>query len=435
MGIESEKLVYDYLSRVGDLAQQQGLPSGDRMRLVSGLRADIDHRRATGGADSAAGVKRILAKLGSPAEVVAAAGGRAPDPGPGAGAPGGPSTGASAPDPSGPGVSGPAASEPPRGAAGAARAARDKLAGLAERTGLTGGKVPTPRKGNDSGGYGGGAYGGRAYGDGGASDGTSLIKHTPVTPDGPAIPAPRSAAASPPHLAGEDELGPRESNPDWWHVEPGPFAQPEQHDAQYGAVEGFVGGIEIPELLGGTSAEQERRARRERFERDAAERAAAEEEAEAEAEADGEAEGAGAGRRGLLRRTLFGPGKAAAEDGGSAAGAGWLAGLGPLLLLSIALLIAGAAMGNILLLGFGWVLAYTTGRHSRAEAKWAVLVMPGLVAAGGMVWLWGRSNGKWGDPIPKDGMKDALTDTWPVIVRAAAVATVLFLVWRARRRR
>ncbi|WP_425581475.1 HAAS signaling domain-containing protein, partial [Streptomyces yatensis] len=81
MGIESEKLVYDYLSRVGDLAQQQGLSSGERMRLVSGLRADIDHRRTTGGADSPAGVKRILSKLGSPADVVAAAGGRPPDPG------------------------------------------------------------------------------------------------------------------------------------------------------------------------------------------------------------------------------------------------------------------------------------------------------------------------------------------------------------------
>ncbi|MCC4322496.1 HAAS signaling domain-containing protein, partial [Streptomyces malaysiensis] len=113
MGIESEKLVYDYLSRVGDLAQQQGLSSGERMRLVSGLRADIDHRRATGGADSPAGVKRILSKLGSPADVVAAAGGR-PDPGSGTGGePGGAESGGTAA-----GVGGGAA---PRGAAGAAR--------------------------------------------------------------------------------------------------------------------------------------------------------------------------------------------------------------------------------------------------------------------------------------------------------------------------
>ena len=42
VGIESDQLVYDYLSRVGDLAQQRGLPSATRMRLVSGLRAEID---------------------------------------------------------------------------------------------------------------------------------------------------------------------------------------------------------------------------------------------------------------------------------------------------------------------------------------------------------------------------------------------------------
>ncbi|MGO4423640.1 hypothetical protein AB4Z54_34390, partial [Streptomyces sp. MCAF7] len=77
MGIESEQLVYDYLSRVGDLAHQRGLSSGDRMRLVSELRADIDQRRgASAGSDSPAGVKRILAKLGTPSEVVTAAGGR-----------------------------------------------------------------------------------------------------------------------------------------------------------------------------------------------------------------------------------------------------------------------------------------------------------------------------------------------------------------------
>ncbi|MET8182847.1 hypothetical protein [Streptomyces sp. NPDC005336] len=385
MGIESEKLVYDYLSRVGDLAQQQGLSSGDRMRLVSGLRADIDHRRATGGTDSPAGVKRILAKLGSPAEVVAAAGGRAPAAGNGG------EPGAIGSEPSRGGSGGLGGS----GGSGAARAARDKLAGLAERSGLTG-KVPSPREGNAT--------------DAGRGAPPSLIKPTPVTPT---TPPPRSpAAASPPHLAGEDELGPRESNPDWWHVDPGPFAQTEQHDAQYGFVEGFVGGVEIPELLGkGKTADQERQERQERKE---AEEKAAAEAAEAEAaEATDTGGGAAPGRAGR---------------------AGWATGLSPVLLLSIALLVAGAALGNVVLLGFGWVLAYSTRKLSRAEAKLAVMGMPGLIAAGGILWLWGRANDRWGDPIPENGMKDALTQTWPVVVRAAAIASVLFLLWRARRR-
>lgn len=429
MGIESEKLVYDYLSRVGDLAQQQGLSSGERMRLVSGLRADIDHRRTTGGADSPAGVKRILSKLGSPADVVAAAGGRSPDPDSGTGAEPGPAGGGAV---GGAGSSGPVGGAgngtggggSPRGAAGAARAARDRLAGLAKSSGLTG-KVPTPREEDAPGVPGAGRNGG------GSGDGLpSLIKPRPSTPA-----TPPSNAASPPHLAGEDELSPRESNMDWWHVEAGPFAQPERRDAQYGSVEGFTGGIEIPELLGkGKTAEQERQERRE------AEEKAAEEEAAAEAEAAEEAKAkakAGGKQRGALRRVLLGPGKAADQPagGGGVGVAKWLAGLGPILLVAVGFLVAGAAMGNIILIAFGWVIAYYgTYRRSPAGAKWASMGIPGLVGAGAGVWLWGRAARKWGQPIPEDGWKDALTDTWPFVVRGAAIASVLFLLWRARRK-
>ncbi|WNE97249.1 hypothetical protein PS467_18895 [Streptomyces luomodiensis] len=415
MGIESEKLVYDYLSRVGDLAQQQGLSSGERMRLVSGLRADIDHRRATGGSDSPAGVKRILSKLGSPADVVAAAGGRPPDPGAGSGADPGAETG------------GTAGGAPPRGAAGAARAARDKLAGLAKSSGLTG-KVPAPREENAPGATGVGQNGGPSGSQNG--DGApSLIKPRPATPAGPS-----PNAASPPHLAGEDELSPRESNMDWWHVEPGPFAQPERRDAQYGSVEGFTGGIEIPELLGGgKTAERQREERREAEEKAA--EAAAEAQAAAGAQAEAQAKGKAGGKpRGPLRRVLLGPGKAAGRPEGGG-GVTWLTGLGPVLLVAVGLLVAGAALGNIVLIGFGWVIAYYgTYRRSPAAAKWAALGLPGLVVAGGVLWLWGRSVGKWGEPIPEHGMKDAVIETWPFIVRGAAAASVLFLLWRSRRK-
>ncbi|NEA18948.1 hypothetical protein G3I29_26305, partial [Streptomyces halstedii] len=73
MGIESDQLVYDYLSRVGDLAQQQQLSSGTRMRLVSTLRGEIDRQRGGEAADSPATVRRILGRLGAPDELVAAA--------------------------------------------------------------------------------------------------------------------------------------------------------------------------------------------------------------------------------------------------------------------------------------------------------------------------------------------------------------------------
>ncbi|MFP8964862.1 hypothetical protein ACLIYP_30515, partial [Streptomyces nanhaiensis] len=75
MGIESEQLVFDYLSRIGDLAHGTAMTAAERARLVAGVRADIERRRAeAGGAHTAAGVRRILDGIGRPEDVVAGAG-------------------------------------------------------------------------------------------------------------------------------------------------------------------------------------------------------------------------------------------------------------------------------------------------------------------------------------------------------------------------
>jgi hypothetical protein len=86
MGIESEQLVYDYLSRVGDLAgQAQGLTAAERVRLVNDLRQTIDSQRAASSSSSpraqVSSVRKILAGLGTPEQVVRrAAGGGASGP-------------------------------------------------------------------------------------------------------------------------------------------------------------------------------------------------------------------------------------------------------------------------------------------------------------------------------------------------------------------
>ncbi|WP_329120930.1 hypothetical protein [Streptomyces sp. NBC_01465] len=323
MGIESDQLVYDYLSKVGDLAQQRQLPSGERMRLVSSLRNEIDRQRGKFESESPATVRRILGRLGTPDEQVAAA------------------TGGSAPDP----APFPVREEPrPR-------------------------RIPRPRR---------------------------MEKPEPEAPQAP--------AASPPHLAGTDELGPSGSEPDWWRIETAPFGAGDE-------VPGFVGGVEIPEIL--------------RPPRKAKERVEEEDEDEDEAEEeDGEEEFTEAEddtpRRRFLRRGPRAP-RARAPLAN------------PLLLLAAALLVTGAIFGWLIALGAGWLLAYTSRRLTPAEAKWAALGLPGLVAAGGLTWLWGRTDGRWGTPIPEHGMGAALTDLWPVVLRVAAVASALYLVWRARR--
>ncbi|MFC9424832.1 hypothetical protein [Streptomyces sp. NPDC056987] len=442
MGIESDQLVYDYLSRVGDAAQQQHLPSGDRMRLVSTLRNEIDKQRGKFGTDSPASVRRILGRLGEPHAVVRAA---ARDAGTGA---------ARAP-------------EAPEVAVPAQRT------GLAKSLGLRGPKEPKEQKGTSGAGGAGGAngFGGRkaepapppssappepsrpsspsearsAYPEPSAPSAPSAPEEAeapfavpPVIPL-PAAPPPAAPPQVPtgespgigPESGPEDTAGPRipaqasESpsasapptlrkpsrpagqQPDWWRIEPGPSGLT---GMSMESTHGFVGGVEIPDMLKPPKPKEEPAA-------DDTDAAATDDPGAPEETAEG------APRRRRRLRLRPGPRKAGGGSGLSH----------PFLLLAAALLVASVFTDPRLALG-GWLLAYISRTLSRAEAKWVVFGLPGVSAAGGAVWLWGRMDGRWGEAIPQDGLADALTGVWPVVLRTAAVSSALYLVWRARRK-
>ncbi|MDT0388331.1 hypothetical protein [Streptomyces sp. DSM 41921] len=329
MGIESDQVVYEYLSRVGDVAQQQQLSSATRMRLVADLRNEIDRRRARATVDSPAAVRRILTRLGSPDDVVAAAAdGRAPQ------------------------NAAPAAVpvQPDREPQG-----RERAKGVRR-------VVPRPR---------------------------------PARPAEQAQPAPSDGPA-PPHLAAGHELGDSAVQPDWWRVDSSPFGVGDE-------VPGFVGGVELPDLL---KPPPQRKAEPD----GTTEPAPAVEAAEPVEEA---------GRKG---RRL--PGLPAAGNWSN-----------PLLLAAAALLVAGAVLGNWFVLLLGWLIAYASRRLTPAETKWAVVILPSTAVVAGLVWLWGRMNDRWGEPIAEGAMNDAVAQTWPWVVRGAAVTSALFLVWRSQRRR
>lgn len=337
MGIESDQVVYEYLSRVGDVAQQRQLPSSTRMRLVSELRNEIDRRRAKAPVDSPAAVRRIIARLGSPDEVVDAAGGASP------GAP-----------------QAPVVSMPVQ------RDRDSQEDGGPRRTGLRK-IVPHPR---------------------------------PADP-----PPPDPAVSHGPHLAGLDELGDPATQPDWWRVDSSPFGVGD-------SVPGFVGGVEIPELLKPPPPKEE---------------------AKPEPAAEQAAPDVPAART----RTAWWRRRTAAEPvvevrGRFPRAGGWS---NPLLLLAAALLVVGAVLGNLLVLIVGWLIAWASRRLTDTETKWAVVFLPALSLTAGLVWLWGRNEGRWGEPIAQGHMNDAVGETWPWVVRGAAVASALFLVWRSQRRR
>ncbi|WP_030156917.1 hypothetical protein [Streptomyces sp. NRRL S-244] len=337
MGIESDHLVYEYLSRVGDLAQRRQLSSGDRMRLVAGLRDEIDRRRAKYEPETPAAVRRILERIGTPEEVLD-----------GMGASPAPETRAATPEPA------PA--------------------------------VPTQR-------------------------GPGRLRRK-------AVPEPRPAdtAPAPPHLAGLDELGADGgAEPDWWRVAPGPFGAGPQ-------VEGFAGGVEIPELFRNPLEEEKKP------------------EPAAGPEGAPGAEG-GSAVRGLVR--FLKQRRKAKADARAAAGAA----AGPqapataprpkphaFLLLAAAVLVAGAVTGSWLLLIGGWLLAYASRVLGPAERKAVVFGLPGAVFAGAVVWLWGRLEGRWGAPLTDEGLGGVFQGMWPWLARGAAVASALYLAWRSRRR-
>ncbi|MEU0299027.1 hypothetical protein ABZ252_06090 [Streptomyces sp. NPDC006175] len=395
MGIESDQLVYDYLSRVGDLAQQQQLSSGARMRLVATLRGEIDRQRSTDGSDSPAAVRRILGRLGAPGELVAAAA----ESGDGA---------VSLPSPRPVTATGTATDAAE--ARGLPRARRSVLGKAASRKGASSvRKEPRSAAGSPE----------RVRGE---PDIKGPVSGEPDI-EGPVAgePDPAWPSASAPHMAGLDQA-PAGAEPEWWRIEPGPFGEggPGGQGAPGAmgpgtAVPGFVGGLESPELFGLPSAPKA-----------PGPRVPVDAEAPGPAEAGEKAEPPAPRRRKLRLRRV----RRAAVDGEAAVRPRLS---NPLLLLAAALLVAGAVSGSWLALAGGWLLAYSSRKFSRAEAKWVALGLPGVVVAGAFVWLWGRTDGRWGEPLAADAMGDAMTDVWPVVVRVAAVSSALYLVWRSRR--
>lgn len=327
MGIESDHLVYEYLSRVGDLAQRRHLSSGDRMRLVSGLRDEIDRRRAKYEPETPAAVRRILERIGTPEEVLDTLSQRPAAPGP-----------APAADP------GPA--------------------------------VPTQRE-------------------------PGRLRRRQAPP-----PDPEPARPAPPHLAGLDELGAGEKmEPDWWRVAPG---------APGTSVEGFAGGIEIPELFKEPEPD----------------------EAEKDPAAAPDAAPGQAAERPTLVRFLRERRRAAKAEAAAVVDPPAAARPKPhmFLLLAAIALAAGAVSGYWLLLAAGWLLAYASRVLGPAERKLVVFGLPGAVFATAVVWVWGRLEGKWGAPLADGAMGGAFHDMWPWLARGAAVASAVYLVWRSRRR-
>ncbi|MFE7135203.1 hypothetical protein ACFVIM_30530, partial [Streptomyces sp. NPDC057638] len=107
----------------------------------------------------------------------------------------------------------------------------------------------------------------------------------------------------------------------------------------------------------------------------------------------------------------------------------------PFLLVAAALLVAGALFSSYVVLGLGWLCAYASNKLTMAQRKFAVLVLPGVVALTGIVWAWSRVDEASAElDARQESLKEVLGGAWPWMVKGAAFASALYLVLRARRR-
>lgn len=389
MGTESDRMVYDYLSRVGDLAQQ-ALPSAERMHLVTRLREDIDRQRS-GDRDSPAAVRRILGRMGSPDAVVERAAGmpsRAPS---GSSAPGGGDGGSRGPD----GTRGAERAGGPDGSR--TRDGSRRPGGPARGAGEAGGRaepvsLPSPRDPESAGGRG---TGGEAPGRRREPDWwrTGPAKRddegrVPAQDRGRAAPADRGG------IPGVFRFTPDE----------GYFEDADEADGEGRQGGGPDGGDDAGSGTPGNGDE-----------------------------ADGDGAGRAAPREGRRRwwrrRAVRAPAAPPSRTGVRRLRAfGWRE------LAAVALLIGGTVAGQWIAVLGGWVLAYHTLRLNRTEARIAGAGIPGAALLGLFVWMWGRAGGRWGEKIAEGKTGDAFRDGLPVAVQAGALVSAVFVVWRADRR-
>ncbi|MFC1415345.1 hypothetical protein [Streptacidiphilus cavernicola] len=416
MGIESDQVVYDYLSRVGDLAQATSLTAAERARLVSGLRETIDTRRGGPGSGTsvrgeATAVKRILNGIGSPDEVVrravhngvprAAESGGAGGAGRGDGRAGGSGQGGSWGGPAVPAQGGPPGEGGGAsggggwwrfggGGGGGAGGGSRSGGGAGDWAGAGSGSGGGSGAGGGAGGWSGSGVGGSAGGWTGSGTGGGVGGWAGSGGDGgPQLDA-RAATGGLPGWRASFE-------PD--------FMDPEGIDpATRAAVPAQRGPDPDPGDGTATADEPVLLAK------------------------------AGPPRRTLLRR-LLGPPPTAAPPVQPVAVAVPRSRIPLVESLAALVLAASAVLGLWYLAVVGWPLAYVSRRIGRQAAHFAGLWLPVVVACGVGYWLYQHVHGQpAGHPLTDAQYKAAVRSAVGVGLRVAAGASALFLAWRISRR-
>ncbi|MGC0422406.1 hypothetical protein [Embleya sp. AB8] len=101
---------------------------------------------------------------------------------------------------------------------------------------------------------------------------------------------------------------------------------------------------------------------------------------------------------------------------------------------AIALMAVGAIFASTVLVLLGYLVVFTAGAWSLKERRLAAFYLPGTTALVFAVGMWLRATGHLGSRLTRDEAWHRFGDLLPGMIRVAAIAASLYLLWRLNRR-
>lgn len=101
---------------------------------------------------------------------------------------------------------------------------------------------------------------------------------------------------------------------------------------------------------------------------------------------------------------------------------------------AIAMMAIGAIVASTAVVVLGLLVVFTAGAWSLKERRFAGFYVPGATALAFAIGMWMRATGHMGVDLTSDQAWDRYGELLPAMVRIAAIAASLYLLWRLNRR-
>lgn len=101
---------------------------------------------------------------------------------------------------------------------------------------------------------------------------------------------------------------------------------------------------------------------------------------------------------------------------------------------AITLIVIGAIVASTVVVVLGYLVVFTAGAWTLKERKISAFYVPGTTAVAFAIGMWMRATGHLGVDLTRDQAWDRYGELLPAMIRVAAVAGSLYLLWRLNKR-